>query len=60
MQVLPGLMRVAIFSCTRILQKLLVQIPKWTGVNMVNESEHILSRAVSPQDFQVVLLSGTK
>jgi hypothetical protein len=40
-------------------KKLLVLIPKWIGVNMVNESKQILSRSVSPQDFQVVLLSGT-
>ena len=40
-------------------KKLLVLIPKWIGVNMVNESKDILSRSVSPQDFQVVLLAGT-
>ena len=37
-------------------KKLLVLIPKWTGANMVNESKHILSRSVNPQDFQVVCL----
>jgi len=26
---------------------------------MVNESKHILSRSLSPQDFQVILLAGT-
>jgi hypothetical protein len=40
-------------------KKLLVLIPKWTGANTVNESKHILSRSVNPQDFQVALLAGT-
>jgi hypothetical protein len=40
-------------------KKLLVLIPAWFTANTPAECKHILSRFLSLQDFEVVLLSGT-